>query len=254
MIESTFVLLKGIGEVTERRLWSEGTRNWRDFIDRRALSGISAAKKSLYDAELDAAGRRLAARDARFFRHRLKSRDHWRLYETFKTRAVYLDIETTGGSPDLGDVTVVGLFAEGRTTSLVSGESLSESRLRGELARYDLLVTFFGSVFDLPFLAAKFPSVTFDQPHIDLCFAARRLGLRGGLKSIESQVGISRGPDLKGLDGWDAVRLWQQWQRGDAGALDLLLRYNEADVRNLEPLAEMLVERLTRRQQASGLF
>lgn len=249
MIESTFVLLKGIGDVTERRLWSEGTRNWRDFIGSRTLSGISSTRKSLYDAELAEAGRRLDARDARFFRPRLKSRDHWRLYDTFKPRAVYLDIETTGTSPDFGDVTVVGLYAAGRTTSLVLGDSLTELRLRDELARYDLLVTFFGSVFDLPFLAAKFPSLTFDQPHVDLCFAARRLGLRGGLKSIESQVGIPRKDELKGLDGWDAVRLWQQWKRGDAGALELLLRYNEADVCNLVPLAELLVERLTRRQQ-----
>ena len=249
MIESTFVLLKGIGDVTERRLWNEGTRSWRDFIGRRTLSGISSARKSLYDAELAEASRRLDARDARFFRHRLKSRDHWRLYETFKARAVYLDIETTGTSPAFSDVTVVGLYAAGRTTSLVSGDSLTESRLRDELARYDLLVTFFGSVFDLPFLAAKFPSLTFDQPHVDLCFAARRLGLRGGLKAIESQVGISRTDDLKGLDGWDAVRLWQQWRRGDTGALDLLLRYNAADVCNLEPLAELLVDRLTRHQQ-----
>ena len=34
--------------------------------------------------------------------------------------------------------------------------------------------------FDLPYIRAKFPSVVLDHPHFDLCFAARRLGYKGG--------------------------------------------------------------------------
>jgi uncharacterized protein YprB with RNaseH-like and TPR domain len=78
------------------------------------------------------------------------------------------------------------------------------------------------------------------MPHFDLCFAASRLGLRGGLKQIEREMGIERDPALRGLDGWDAVRLWSQWRRGDRRALDLLLAYNAADTENLVPLTELL--------------
>lgn len=250
MIESTFVLLKGVGEWTERRLWEQGLNSWQAFLACGSPPGIAPLRKQAYDEELAAASRHLQERHARYFSRCLKQRDHWRLYEAFKTRAVYLDIETTGGPPSEGDVTVVGLYANGRTTSLVRGESLTERRLTEELSRYDLLVTFFGSVFDLPYLRAKFPGLVVDQPHFDLCFAARRTGLAGGLKQIEATLGLHRPADLDGLNGWDAVRLWRDWRRGEAAARDLLLRYNEADTRNLEPLAELLFSRLREQYRA----
>ncbi|HEY7534109.1 MAG TPA: ribonuclease H-like domain-containing protein, partial [Nitrospiraceae bacterium] len=129
-------------------------------------------------------------------------------------------------------------------TSLVRGDTLTEDRLHHELDQSDLLVTFFGGAFDIPYLQTKFPRLDFRKPHFDLCFAARRLGLRGGLKSIEQELHIDRDQDIIGLDGWEAVRLWYQWKAGDEGALDLLLRYNIADTCNLEPLAEHLYEQL----------
>ncbi len=43
-------------------------------------------------------------------------------------------------------------------------------------------------------------------------------------------------PDLAGLDGYDAVLLWERVRRGDRVARDLLLRYNQEDVVNLESL------------------
>jgi len=108
-------------------------------------------------------------------------------------------------------------------------------------------VTFFGSVFDIPYLQTAFPGVDFKKPHFDLCFAARRLGFEGGLKYIERELQIHRDPAIEGLDGWDAVRLWHQWRGGDDSALDLLLRYNAADAANLEPLAELLFRQMVAR-------
>jgi len=247
MLQSTFVLLKGIGEYTERRLWSQGIPDWQSFLAHTSPLGIGTGRKHLYNQEIAAAIHHLATGQARYFAHCLKPRDHWRLFETFRHKAVYLDIETTGEPHAIGDVTVVGLFAGGRVTQLVRGDSLSEARLARELSQYDLIVTFFGSVFDLPYLRAKFPGLVIDQPHMDLCFAARRLGLEGGLKHIEVHVGLDRPASLQGLDGWEAVRLWNEWRRGRAESLDLLLRYNEADVRNLEPLAELFYTRLCAR-------
>jgi len=60
-------------------------------------------------------------------------------------------------------------------------------------------------------------------------------------------MGIQRAVDLQGLDGWDAVRLWHAWSDGEPAALDRLLRYNEADTRNLEPLAELVCSGLAAR-------
>ena len=158
MIESTFILLKGIGEPTERRLWQCGVQDWQAFLACRSLQGISTERKRAYDVDIASAVRHLRDRQSRFFGKCLRPRDHWRLYEAFKSRAVYLDIETTGGTPEHGEVTVVGLYGTGRMISLVRGESLTDERLNQELSQYDLVVTFFGSVFDLPFLRAKYPA------------------------------------------------------------------------------------------------
>ncbi len=253
MIQSTFVLLKGIGPSTERRLWQAGVADWESFLFAPSLPGISPERKEGYDEVLQEATAQLSARRSRFFTSCLKARDHWRLFEAFRPGALYLDIETTGGPPDQGDVTVVGLYRDGGMTSLVLGESLTAERLQEALTDADLLITFFGSVFDLPYLRAKFPSIVIDHPHFDLCFAARRLGLQGGLKQIESRMGIIRDSDLRGLDGWDAVRLWREWRTGALEARDRLLRYNESDTRNLEALAALLFDQMAQRYGPASL-
>ncbi len=247
MLESTFVFLKGIGPYSERRLWEHGIETWRAFLREPSLPGISPQRKPLYDLEVSAAIDHLEAGNSRFFAACLKSRDHWRLFDTFRRRALFLDIETSGEPAGYGHATVIGLYANGRLTSLVYGDTLTEDRLHEAFEQADLLVTFFGSVFDVPFLRAAFPRLEIRLPHFDLCFAARRLGLHGGLKHIETAFSIPRDADLNGLDGWDAVRLWREWQCGRESSLDLLIRYNAADTCNLEPLAEQLYTRLVER-------
>ncbi len=247
MLTSSFVLLKGIGHSSERRLWQEGTLDWAAFLRSPSLPGISSTRKAWYDGELATAQSHLEEGDAKFFGTCLKSREHWRLFETFRHRTLYLDIETTGMSAHEGHVTVVGLYRNGRMTSLIRGETLTEDRLYAELEQTDLFITFFGSGFDIPYLQAKFPRLNFNKPHFDLCFAARRLGMRGGLKYIEHEVQIARATDVVGLDGWDAVRLWHQWCAGDEAARNLLLRYNAADTQNLESLASLLYDRMVAR-------
>ncbi len=247
MLQSTFVLLNGVGPYTERRLWDIGITDWHTFMASPSLPGITAQRKTSYDAVLSQALAELRAGQSRYFSTCLKPRDHWRLFGTFKSRALYLDIETTGEPPNEGEITVVGLYRDREMVSLVQGDGLTEHRLNQEFARSDLLVTFFGSVFDLPYLRAKFPGLRREPPHFDLCFAARRLGLTGGLKRIEAVMDIHRAGDIQGLDGWEAVRLWNAWRSGEAASLHRLLRYNEADTRNLEPLAELMFRRLTER-------
>ena len=87
----------------------------------------------------------------------------------------------------------------------------------------------------MPFIEHSF-ACTYDVIHLDLRYMLRELGLRGGLKSIENQLGIDRDSDLIGMDGFEAVRLWHQYKRGNQGALQKLLRYNEQDIINLKSL------------------
>ncbi len=242
MLTSSFIFLPGVGPVTERRWWHDGVLNWSQFLAHPRIPGLSTARKQWYDEELRAASS--LTEQGRF--HQLASRfprrEHWRLYETCRFRAGYLDIETTGISPQEGDVTVVGLHHHGHTQSLVRGETLTAERLQTELDHCDFLVTFFGSVFDIPYLCAKFPGLRLPPWHFDLCFAARRLGFQGGLKHIEQALGIERSGLIRGLDGWDAVRLWSQWTHGDTAARDQLLAYNQADTEHLVLLADRFAE------------
>ncbi len=247
MLQSTFLFLSGIGESTERLWWEEGIDTWDAFLEKPSAPRISSFRKAQYDEDILEAQKQWRAQNSRFFTHILKARDHWRLYPNFRSQAAFLDIETNGIPFPDGEITVVGIYGKGRMTTFIQGENLSGDRLQAEFASYDLLVTFFGSGFDLPFLKAKYPDLTLDHPHIDLCFAARRLGLKGGLKAIETEVGCFRPTALEGLTGWDAVRLWEESQRGQAGSREVLIQYNEADCKNLEPLADLIYNRLVQR-------
>jgi uncharacterized protein YprB with RNaseH-like and TPR domain len=247
MLTSSFIFLPGVGPVTERRWWEEGLFDWQRFLDRPSIVGLSEHRKTWYDDELRGAQSLTEKGHLHMFGSLLPRREHWRLYNTCRSRAGYLDIETTGASPQSGEVTVVGFHREGKTTSLVRGENLTTERLQAELDHCDLLVTFFGSVFDVPYLCAKFPTLRFPALHFDLCFAARRCALRGGLKHIEHALGINRDTAISGLDGLDAVRLWFQWRRGDTIARDTLLSYNRADTENLVFLADRFYEDMVSR-------
>ena len=253
MLTSSFIFLPGVGPVTERRWWQEGLLDWRSFLDRPSVAGLSKQRKTWYDEELREAQSLTEKGQIHMFGSRLPRREHWRLYETCRPRTSFLDIETTGASPESGEVTVVGLHHGGNTTSLVRGESLTTERLQTELDHCDLLVTFFGSVFDVPYLRAKFPDLRFPTLHFDLCFAARRLALRGGLKHIEQELGIERNQTISGLDGLDAVRLWFLWRGGDMIARDTLLIYNRADTENLVLLADRFYEDMMSRFGPSSL-
>jgi len=180
-----------------------------------------------------------------YFGRRLPPGERWRLFKQYQPQTAYVDIETTGSHwPHLW-VTVIGLYDGQNFHQFVQGENLWD--FLEIIDNYKMLVTFNGSQFDLPVLQAFFEGRGFRQTHIDLRFVLARLGFKGGLKRIEPQFGLDRPSDLAGLDGYDAVLLWERSRRGDRAARDLLLRYNQEDVINLESLMEQAYELACRR-------
>jgi len=244
MLEKTFVHVQGIGYQTERRLWEQGADRWSTFLADPTAYRVSRARLPGLIDTVSRSPEALARGDFAFFRERLAPRDHWRALRDFPGRVIYLDIETDGGT-DFDNVTVVGVYDGQVLRQYVRGENLLDfPEAMDEVA---LIVTFFGGGFDIPVLRNAFPRVRFDQLHLDLCPSLRRLGLAGGLKSIERQVGIERSRETSGLSGWDAVRLWREWRYGSKEALELLLRYNGEDVLNMAPLADLAYHGLTQR-------
>lgn len=244
MIRHTFRIIEGIGERLERHFWKEGVLSWEDFLATKSLRGLSLLRKSLYDKETSEAIEAIERRDEKFFLKRLKRYDHWRLFDAFKGNVVCLDIETSGLDSHNLEITLIGLFDGQRMRVLMKGVDLTEENLRRELADYKMLITYYGSVFDVPVIKKRFPSLELDLPHFDLCFASHRVGYKGGLKRLEEDLGIIRASDVKGLDGYDAVKLWLAYKRGDSNALEVLMRYNEEDTKNLFFMAEEIYRKL----------
>ena len=120
------------------------------------------------------------------------------------------------------------------------------------IQQFPLVVTFNGSQFDVPFLRAHFPQARLDQAHIDLRFVLASLGYRGGLKMVERSLGLERDQAIQGVDGFEAVRLWHRFRRGDRGALEKLVLYNLTDVVNLVELVETAVRLKTGRLAFPG--
>ena len=247
-MRNSFVLLRGVGPATERRLRRLGIRDWDHFLAAPALDGIGRERKAALDAHLCALSKRLERGDALTLAGALGASQRWRLYPDFRSSAAFLDIETTGLEQPM-EVTLVGVFLRNEYTPLVRGIGLSASAVQRALGHARVLVTFNGGSFDLPVLRAAFPTLRLDHlPHIDLRHLAPRVGIRGGLKKVERQLGIGRAEDIRMLCSHDAVYLWRLWERkGSRNALRLLIDYNRADCENLRRVADEVCRRMARK-------
>jgi uncharacterized protein len=245
MIRNTFSILNGIGEKLERKLWGTGILTWDEFIDAPDINFINADKKAVFDESLASALNALDSADAGYFAHAIKRRDHWRLFDIFKEEAACLDIETNGFMPNSGGiVTVIGIYDGFEYKCFIRNENLTRENVMEEISRYKYLITFYGAGFDIPYLLKAMPGLRFDIPHFDICYGTRRLGFRGGLKRLESELGIHRDETVKDIDGYDAVKLWEYVQRGSNDALEVLKLYNKEDTVNLYTIAGIVYRQL----------
>lgn len=241
MLTQTFLHVPGIGRETERGLWEQGCATWDDYLAAPDRWSVGSASHELTRTTLAASVDALAQRRHQYFEQALGASEAWRAWPEFRDACVYLDIETDG-TPRGDAVTTIGLWDGREFTVLVKGRDLEN--FRDVISRYSMIVTFFGGGFDLPMLRKRFPGIVFDQIHLDLCPTFRKIGVRGGLKRIEKQFGLSRADDTDGLSGLDAIRLWREYQRGREASLETLIAYNREDVVNLEALAEIAYGRL----------
>ena len=164
------------------------------------------------------------------------------MYGPFRNDFAFLDIETTGLSRAYDKLTVVGVYGSDGYQSFIDGHNMSEAV--DYLRTCPMLVTFNGSLFDLPFIREKYPEFPVPLVHLDLRFILRRVGLRGPLKSIEAATGITRDEEVSGLTGHDATVLWSRYVRGDGSALAQLIKYNVEDTVNLKRLMDLAAARL----------
>ena len=157
-------------------------------------------------------------------------------------RVIFLDIETTGLSRYYDELTLVGYAANGVYRVHIAGDGPETLQLA--MAQAATLVTFNGTLFDIPFLKKTFGEIALPKTHIDLRYVGRRVGLTGGQKEIERKLGIVLREGIEDIDGRGAVLLWHRYLRGDRSALRKLIAYNQADVRGMFFILDYVLDRL----------
>lgn len=243
MIRQSFSFLDRIGPGTDAKLREQNIQSWDDFLRVSKVKGVSPKRTSYYARKIMQARSALYNCDSSYFKDILPTNETWRLYDFFREDTVFLDIETSSAQ---GYITVIGLFDGISTKTMVHGINMDMKQLAEELRRYKLIVTFNGSVFDVPFIKKRYPELVPEIPHIDLRFLCSKVGLTGGLKEIEKKLGIRRNKIIEKMYGGDAITLYRMFRgSGDPYYLDLLIEYNEEDVINLKKIMEYCYQKLT---------
>ncbi len=157
--------------------------------------------------------------------------------------SAYLDVETTGLSPNYGKLTVIGIhFDHDHQNEVVQlvGSEITAPRLIDLIKEVSMLYTYNGTRFDLPFIRAKLGVELTDYcKHRDLMYDCWQKNMYGGLKRVERELGIER--KITDIDGFQAVKLWYDYEYGGSEyALLSLLEYNKEDVTNLKTLRKKL--------------
>lgn len=157
-------------------------------------------------------------------------------------QVLFLDIETTGLSHFYDEITLVGWAKGGRSGTFIKGQD--PTKLVDVTREAMAVVTFNGIRFDQKFLKQEFPEAQLPAAHIDLMYLCRRVGLTGGQKAIENQLGLNFRENLEGVDGFAAVLLWHKYLRGDVDSLRRLISYNRADIAAMGGLFDHALARL----------
>jgi len=180
LLEHTFIHIPGIGPKTEQHLWRQDILTWSHYLEnKRPL--FSPGRDAFVRRNLEAS---LENRDnIHFFLDKLSPGELWRIFSAFKQGAAYLDIETSGLYMGVDEITVIGIYDGNQVKTFIQGINLDA--FETEIASYDLMITFNGSQFDVPFIRRQFPNIWLPPAHIDLRFFLRKLGYHDSRNDVE---------------------------------------------------------------------
>lgn len=240
MINQTFLHCFGIGPKTEEKLKCLNFNTWEDCLKKPENLPFSDLKKDRFLNCIKQAATALKDGNLNHITSQLPQKEHWRVLESFYGDATYFDIETTGLSSYDNHITVISAYRNGKLKTFVYGENLDDFL---ELVDDStLLVTFNGNCFDIPFVEKSFNIPNINCPYIDLRWICYHQGYSGGLKSIEKQLGLQRPKGITEIDGFEAVRLYHQWQKGDLHSRKKLIQYCQVDSLTVFLISELILQ------------
>ena len=139
MLENTLCHIPRVSLNKEKSLWEMGIHTWESYQE------IAKNPSFIDDCILH-----LKHKNLNFFAENLKSDQHWRFFADFKDSVAYIDIETTGLDKYSAQITTIALYDGETVQTYVQGKNLSD--FKTDIQKYNLIVTFNGKTFDVPFI------------------------------------------------------------------------------------------------------
>jgi uncharacterized protein YprB with RNaseH-like and TPR domain/predicted nuclease with RNAse H fold/dephospho-CoA kinase len=249
MLINTFQHIRGISAAHEAKLWQKKILTWDDFE-------TNLKQPHLFDSSqvsiLSKSRSELAKGNANFFSQSLHRSEHFRIALSFPEDTLFLDIETTGLSRYYDSITMIGWSLGLNYDAYIKGNK--PTNFLNAVAKAKAIVTYNGTLFDLPFIRQEFPELKLPEIHIDLRFLAKRVNLTGGQKKIEKEIGLERETEIAEMKGENAPILWHQYKQGSLEALKSLVEYNHADIEGLRHIFDVVVERLLGKKNLDTKF
>lgn len=239
MLKYTFQHIEGFGSLKEVNLWQSGVLTWEDYLDKYSYKNTLFPHEpfvSILDNSIEA----FKKGDANFFAKTLNSQEYYRIALSFPNDVMFLDIETTGLSKYYDRITQIGWSYQNQFNVYYRG--LPKDDFINAIKKAKCVVTYNGSIFDIPFIRNEFPEIEFPLCQIDLRFFSKRFGYSGGLKKIENEIGYVRDFDDNELTGEIAPVLWHKYKEGNTKALKQLIQYNRADVESMKLLLDICID------------
>lgn len=247
MLIHTFQHIRGITSKKEQDFWRSGITSW-DKFDITQVKQLALFAHDISDTPLLNSRNALANEDIAFFTGGLPPHEYYRIASSFPDKTLFLDIETTGLSKYYDKITIVGWSLGKDFGVYIQGGN--DEEFRRAAANSIAIVTYNGSLFDLPFIKQEFPGIELPPCHVDLRFLAKRVGLTGGQKAIEVELGVKRPHNLIDMAGEGAPVLWYKYRWGDIKALKKLIQYNHADIEGMKVIYDEVVSRLLSKNNA----
>ncbi|ABZ94740.1 Exonuclease [Leptospira biflexa serovar Patoc strain 'Patoc 1 (Ames)'] len=242
-LRQSLQLFPGIGDKKEKQLIAIGVYDWTSLLQyQKTKNDPHLPSLSILEERYEILEKEFQETNFSFFTDELPSLEYWRLWQHFPERFCFLDIETTGIS-ESSVTTVVSLFQNESIRTFERGKDLEF--LFDSIAPDDIIVTYNGRRFDIPFLEREF-RYRVKNPQLDLMNLLHSIGIKGGLKKSEIQLGLIRPEEIAGMDGREAPLLWYEYQRtNNQDALKKLIAYNKEDTKNLKLVLEKTIGLLT---------